>query len=181
MYRCFLDLDGVLADFVAGICRAHGRRSPYLQPGSPRGPHAWDLGGILRLTPKEFYAPCDRRFWANLPLTPESGRIESLVRGRFGERVAILTSPVSQDGCGDGKRDWVRRHYPKLEKRLLIGSCKEFCAGPLAVLIDDNQGNVDTWRAAGGIAFLVPRPWNDHWQREPQLVEDLGRFLDPLD
>jgi hypothetical protein len=42
----------------------------------------------------------------------------------------------------------------------LIGPRKHFACRPTTLLVDDGDHNVREWRAAGGPAILVPRPWN---------------------
>lgn len=51
--------------------------------------------------------------------------------------------------------------------------CKEkfFLAAPDRLLIDDNDGNVDKWRSAGGKAILFPQIWNANheWRHSPMI------------
>ena len=42
----------------------------------------------------------------------------------------------------------------------LIGPPKWICARPDQLLIDDNDGNVESFRERGGQAILFPQPWN---------------------
>jgi len=51
-------------------------------------------------------------------------------------------------------------HFPQFQRRFLFGPAKAFCASPERVLIDDYDGNVDKFRAAGGHAILVPQSYN---------------------
>ena len=37
---------------------------------------------------------------------------------------------------------------------------KHLLAAPCKLLVDDFDGNVDGWVAAGGAAVIAPRPWN---------------------
>jgi hypothetical protein len=55
---------------------------------------------------------------------------------------------------------WIEKHLPAYRRRFLIGPRKEFCAHGGSVLIDDSDKNVASFRDAGGLAILYPRPWN---------------------
>jgi 5'(3')-deoxyribonucleotidase len=128
----FLDMDGVIADFVGGITSLHGRPSPY---SDPKNFGEFHMDKIWGMTAEEFWAPLNRinsfDFWANLNPTPEAHDIVDLLSSRYGvENVCILTSPTLDSGCVPGKRAWTERHFPQLAKNMLFGSAKQFLAGP---------------------------------------------------
>lgn len=174
--RCFIDMDGVVADFDGSAARLHGRENAYQQ--SERGDHVWDVFSRWSITPEEFYSPMDYNFWRNLEETQEAGGIVELCLRLFGRlNVAFLTSPCRDPYCISAKQDWVSEHFPPLSGRVLAGSIKEMCAHPGAILIDDNSQNCVDFRDYGGNAFLVPRPWNADWSREGTLLVDLERYL----
>lgn len=145
----FLDLDGVLVDFVQGALKQHGAT---LEPDAVR----WDFLKQIGVAPADFWRPLGFDFWAHLPWTREG---KALLAG-LPDNVVLLSSPCQTNGCCDGKRAWVNRELPQLKDRLILASCKEAFAHPGALLIDDHEVNVDKFRAAGGRAVLVPRPWN---------------------
>lgn len=151
--RILLDIDGVLADFVAGVAKLHGE-----DPGSVC---TWNFFEQWGLTASDFWTPLGREFWASLPLTSESMRVLEMCEAAVGKQnVALLTSPCETDGCLEGKRDWVQKCFPDYRHRLLIGAAKEFCASPSSLLIDDHDKNCEAFIAAGGVACVFPRPWN---------------------
>lgn len=148
--KCLLDLDGVLADFIGGLCKLRG--TPRVDPSGWNciDAHEWEK--------------MDEEFWATLDRTPEFEAILTTVEETFGpENVCLLTSPVRTAGCLEGKMRWIRKHLPAYSRRFLIGPAKEFCANPRSVLIDDSETNVKAFTDAGGYAVLVPREWN--WKR----------------
>lgn len=150
----FLDVDGVLADFVAGAFRAHGK---YLEPESV----TWDFYKQMGLEPAEFWSVANYDFWRNLMWTPEGPELLKLLEDIAGERIVLLTSPCDTPGSVQGKVDWVKAFMPQYKGRLMVGSAKHLVAGPGKLLVDDHGANVDKFREHGGQAVLVPRPWNE--------------------
>jgi 5'(3')-deoxyribonucleotidase len=114
------------------------------------------------LTKSEFWDSITRDIWATIPQSEEFylllGYCENLV-GQ--ENICILTAPTIDPECVAGKLEFIHNHFPKwMHRQFLIGPRKQFCAHPEALLIDDADKNVDQFRAWGGNAILVPRPWN---------------------
>ncbi len=82
----------------------------------------------------------------------------------------MLTSPSSSMYCIPGKRDWIRRHYPQFNKRIIFGSAKQFIAGPAKLLIDDKDSNIVEFEKHGGIGIRVPRLWNSKHNLSNQVI-----------
>ncbi len=155
---CFLDLDGCLVDFVGGALRLHGKSLP---PSEVR----WDFLsqiGFSGIDDPAFWERMGRPYWAGLDWTAEGRALLAGLEGLFGaDRVALMTSPCMTDGCADGKLDWVAREMPAYRRRVFLGSAKHMAAGPGKLLVDDHDANAERFRAHGGAALLVPRPWNE--------------------
>lgn len=168
--QCFLDMDGVLADFLGSVARLHGRQLPYDRPES-RG--VWNTEKLWGITAEEFWAPCDGpTFWDDLEKTEEADKLVSAVCQQFGEdNVAFLTAPSQSPHCVPGKRRWIERYYPRLKKNIIYGSAKKFLAAPNRLLIDDRDENVDNYISAGGPAILMPRMWNRRWERAHESLD----------
>jgi len=153
MTKCFIDLDGVLADLHRATCE----RFDITLVGVPR-PVSWNwIYERTGLAEAELWDSLDTEFWANLPLTPEAGEILELAEARFSQ-VCLLSNPMNKPQAIVGKIRWIERHFPHLPH--LLGSCKHFCASDGAVLIDDHDDNVEAFCEAGGMGILLPRPWN---------------------
>jgi 5'(3')-deoxyribonucleotidase len=164
--KCFLDMDGVLADFVGGVSAAHKLQSPYENENlgiSRFG--VFDMEKLWGMSAEKFWEPTNNSgFWAFLSETPEAVQLVRLVNDIFGqENIAILTSPSQHEGCFKGKKEWIRKHFPQFNKNIIFGSAKEFMASPDRVLVDDRDKNIDGFEAAGGHGVLVPRAWNREW------------------
>jgi hypothetical protein len=151
---CFLDLDGVKVDFMAGALAVHGRTLP------PREIQ-YDFWHQLGMSAADFWKPMDRAFWAGLPWHKEGKALLAGLEDLFGpQRVVILTSGGHPEAAA-GKREWIEREVPHLAAAALIcGGAKAHVAAPGKLLVDDHDPNVTAWRVAGGPAVLVPRPWN---------------------
>lgn len=151
----FVDLDGVLVDFIQGVCDKHKRSNPYVDSTV----HGYRIEKIWNMPLSEFWAPLDENFWETLPWMPDGQKILSLIEKSF-ENVYLLTSASGDPRAAFGKYAWVDRHLTHYRDRLLIGHCKHICAGKDRVLFDDVEDNTIQFCNSGGIGVLVPRPWN---------------------
>jgi 5'(3')-deoxyribonucleotidase len=181
---CYLDVDGLVADFVAGACKVHGRGDPYA-PGGPGGPDK-DMIEAWQMSPTEFWTPIDilgADFWAGLPWTPYGKEVVEVVEKWFTpEKVCLLTSPSWSSSATAGKVEWIQREMPSYHRRFFIGASKHLMAHPNAVLIDDMPKNVDLFTGAGGIGVVFPAAWNSyaHIQDAHTCVEWLDNTLGRL-
>lgn len=155
----FLDMDGVLADFVGGAMQAHGLPDPY---ADKKNWGTFELEKCWGITVKDFWRGLDfRGFWSGLEKTPEADYIVKTACDIAGqENVCLLTSPSENPYCIPEKKAWVQKYFPHLQKQMLFGSAKRFLAGPDRILVDDYDVNVDNFKKANGHAILVPRLWN---------------------
>jgi hypothetical protein len=153
----FFDLDGVLADFVGGALALHGKELP-------RDEVQWDFYSQIGFdgpSDPRFWGPMGHEFWAGLSVLPDGLCLLRTAERLVGaENIAFLSSPCETAGCADGKRAWVRRHFPDYARRLFLGSAKHLFAGPGKILVDDHDKNTGAFGGAGGLYVLVPRPWN---------------------
>jgi 5'(3')-deoxyribonucleotidase len=162
-----LDIDGVLADFCVAACLAHRRVNPYVPVfGDP--PLEFDMDKLWGMSLEEFWKPLSsHNFWANLGWTKDGLEILKIVEAEFGAtNVYLLSKPCDSPESASGKLEWIQKKLPDYANRYLLGPAKDFAAHTGAVLIDDNDVNINTWRKRGGIGVLVPRPWNSAHDRQ---------------
>ncbi len=173
--KVFLDMDGVLVNFVAGALKAHRRQFSELKPG------AWDFHEALGIEPSAFWNMLKGpTFWRCLPWMDDGRAILALVERVFGaENVCLLTSPCLDPECATGKVRWLEEQLPEYKRRFLIGPQKDFVAGPGKVLIDDSPKNVQAFCAAGGEGLVVPRFWNHLHAYADRAVAFLESYLAP--
>lgn len=166
MRRIYFDLDGVLANFVADALTYHGKTIP-------AGDVRWNFWEQVGLSASEFWEPLKvPKFWAELSVLQDGMVLwHGVCRIYNPDRVAFLSSPGCE-GSADGKRAWVKQHFPQgWHRRLSLLEDKSHQAGPGRLLIDDSDENVEVFRKHGGSAILVPRPWN---ARRNECVGDGG-------
>jgi hypothetical protein len=175
-YRVFLDMDGVLVNFIDGACLMHGKANPWTV-GKNRG--SYDIGGLLGMTPEEFWGPLgSHEFWANLSWLDDGREILSAASHcAYLSNIYLLSSPGRETGAYSGKAAWVKREIPDLFPRLLLSHCKDVVAKPGHVLVDDYEENCKAFTAAGGTAILVPRLHNSRWKLADQAFAVVEREL----
>jgi len=172
--KVFLDMDGVIVDFMNGAHEFHGiKYDPYPYPVN-----TWGFVKYTGMTDFDFWDPLDSEFWENLNWTPDGLEIFNTVRRVCPlSDMALLSAPNMNIESTTGKIAWIRREIPQLMKRTIITNAKEMCAHPNALLIDDADHNVDLWRANGGVAILVPRIWNSRHAEADNTVEILRKEI----
>ena len=153
--RIYFDMDGVLARFVCGSLKAHGKSLPIMET-------TWDFFSQVGLSASEFWEPLRNvEFWANLERHDDGFQLWQMVSLRYEvDSIGFLTSP----GCPqsvDGKKEWLSKHLaPEWAKRAIFAERRELCAAPCKLLIDDHEPNIVKFKQHGGKGVLVPRPWN---------------------
>jgi 5'(3')-deoxyribonucleotidase len=181
--RVFLDLDGVVRDFVTGC--AQWFDVPDLTPESCtywKAPYDFVFAKHKDMTVEHFWRSLEDSFWINLPFTPEAHDVLTILE-KFSDdaEVCILTSP-SQTSAG-ATQQWIAQNLPEYfeTNRYLIGSPKHLCARPGSVLIDDYTRNIERFRCHGGRGILFPRPWNGNGHSDPvkTMATELEAFLYP--
>jgi 5'(3')-deoxyribonucleotidase len=168
MKRVLVDVDGVLADFVAKylqlVHEVTGKQFTHEQVTE------FDIGKALGLTPEQSGAVARGVLtgFASM-LEPLPGAVEGLRRLREISEVYIVTSPWNKCETWMSERErWLRVHFDFPHSHVLHGSAKHLVRGD--ILIDDKT---ETWES----------PWNkrdpwagvltNDWDRVCRLVEVL--------
>jgi 5'(3')-deoxyribonucleotidase len=160
----FLDVDGVLANWNAGVFERLGLNYDYNDWPFAKGRDGWDWNKELGLSFETISDLCDFDLWANLPWLHDGKKIYEDVKRVFGQHnIRLLTTPMPNVMSASGKMEWIYRNLPELRGQVIISTAPKdtIATVPGSYLIDDSSTNVDRWRGAGGRAILVPRWWND--------------------
>lgn len=191
--RIFLDLDDVLNSFtLPALAEVGCQVGPFDYEG-----YNPDCGfDIVRaanamhreraFTQDEFWSALSAEFWSSAPKSHECDWLCDLCASLVGKRnVFVLTAAPQKVGghVASAKVSWIYDNLPDwLHAQFLIGSCKQACASPDALLIDDSDVNVENFKRAGGHAILVPRPWNSLWARltDMYIIQSVDVLFGPL-
>jgi len=177
--KIYLDMDGVLTDADSYISRWSGISRGFLLEN-------WDKRNEVF---GQFRNSQGADFFRKLPTNQKLFWREKIEEWNAqGHTVEILTSygiiDVQDLGVAahTGKRDWLNTHFRfalvtgQISRFNGVQNCeqKALFAQPDALLIDDQPGNVEQFRAAGGHA--VRYDITDH-PRSVQLIEEAVREL----
>lgn len=160
--KVYVDLDGVLADFIGSACALHGVPISDLPAGK------WDviedLCKIKNISQNTFWNGLGSKFWASILPTPECFDLIHDLSFHFGlENIKICSSPSNGDSL-KGKHEWVKSHFPSIMKHRNYHYCyhKEELASPNRILIDDKIENCHLFHANGGKTIVWPNHWNNY-------------------
>lgn len=157
MPRIYLDMDGVLADFDAGL-RALGIK-PNQATNKSRSHMTPDE---IVLKDKVYDAILAQPFFNTLPLMRDAQVLWDFC-APF-EPVILTAAPSRESGfekAAREKREWIEEHFGPIpdERFICTNSSKKrnyvgHLPGEYQVLIDDRPSNVHGWREAGGLGIL---------------------------
>lgn len=177
--KVFLDLDGVLVDFIGGIHNA--LNLPYEYGKYPYQKGKWDMLGDIgeKFRGSQFPSSaidglCNQEFWRTLNWMEDGQQLLYGwvgIMGKFDD-ITVLTTPMPNPDSWTGKYLWIKENMPAkfLKNTIMLAGSKAQLAGPDTLLIDDKDENIIEFKAAGGRSILVPRPWNKlHSQAEETL------------
>jgi hypothetical protein len=181
MKTIFLDVDGVIADFVGGV------RKLYEMPDDWVPKTYMFSQSDLGMTWDEFSKRVNNTlgFWTRMETCADGMEFLNEIRHQcisYGVPIVCLTAPMQR--CDDfytERLDWISRHV--VVDDVIFAVRKHHIAAPGKLLIDDCDSNVDAWRAAGGTAILWPRPWNSAGiegvdsKKMPFYLDQVKRFI----
>lgn len=149
--KIFLDMDGVVADFVSGAIEAAGL--PLTHDRVDR----WNFFEPY-MSAEEFWKRIHDtyEFWAGLDPYPWAQELVDLCK-QYGE-VIFLSDSSHDDDAPSGKVKWLRRHgfLNEDSSNYMLGRHKELLCFRDHVLIDDSPANCSKW----GNNILFPQKWN---------------------
>jgi len=150
--KIFLDMDGVVADFVSGAIEATGLPLTHDQV---------DRRNFFEpyMSAEEFWKRIHDtyEFWAGLDPYPWAQELVELCK-QYGE-VIFLSDSSHDDDAPSGKIKWLRRHgfLNEDSSNYMLGRQKHLLGHNDDLLIDDSVGNCNAWYSA---CILFPQKWN---------------------
>ncbi len=177
MRTIFLDMDGVLCNFVGGFCALHGKSADEVFPPGQQG--NYEFHDSLGMTRDQLWRSIDavgEDHWANMQ--PYPWALELYEHCKSVAPTIILSTPSLHHSSLSGKCRWLQKYFGSRFRDYLLGPRKEECARPDTVLIDDFETNCEKFAARGGKAIVFPRPWNGLWQLDDpvgHIVRELAK------
>lgn len=174
----FLDMDGVMADFVGGVIDLLKLDHFKALNEWPRGEYSMETA--LGITTDRLWNLINRNgseWWAHLdPFEWNKHLLSMVIECRAAP--SILTSPGDCAYAYTGKRLWAEKHLSGFP--LHLTSQKHLLAKPSSLLIDDSDRNCEQFREDGGHAIVFPQPWNSQhgetFRRMAYIREQLQEF-----
>ncbi len=165
----FLDMDGVLVDFVTGCLKIHNR------PEKHDDIKDWNFYKHWGMSDKDFWSKFSTPgFWYNLELYPWAKDFYESLK-KYGE-VVISTSPSSDPLCVQEKISFCKDKLGVPSSNIMVGSRKELLAAPDRFLIDDYTVNIDKFRNNKGVGLLFEQPWNNSIMNHEGCLEFIRQY-----
>jgi 5'(3')-deoxyribonucleotidase len=166
--KVFIDMDGVLCDFVGGVCELCNYNDAW-----PYG--EYDICKVVGCNIWPLLEKAGLQWWTGLKKTEEA---DELLRTVTNYDYYICTSPTLDPMSAAGKLIWLQVHYPQVERRFFITPHKYLLAKD-NILIDDSDEQITKWHNTGGIGVLLPRPWNKY-HGEIDAMKTIRRMVEIL-
>ena len=136
--RIFIDMDGVLADFIAGI------EGPDYLDGMLLGEEMYD---------DRKYEFIHKRLFKNLPPMEDMYDLMLYIKKtKLDYEILTCTGQIERQLVHYDKVAWIKEHVDPfvIVNSTLKGKHKAAFAAPNHVLIDDKAANIKAWEEAGG-------------------------------
>ena len=147
-YKIYVDMDGVLVDFLKGIEKLLGHK--HSEEKYKRDKHYRNrFWKVVR----DYDKVDGQDFWLELDKLPDAMELWNYVKKHDPE---ILTAAGTIKGAGEQKKEWIKTELGSKIKTNVVTHSED--KGPQfgkenAILIDDMQKSIDPWVKAGGIGI----------------------------
>jgi 5'(3')-deoxyribonucleotidase len=153
----YLDMDGVVADFVRGYKEQFGRNA-----------YKDDSFTITH------QCATNPHFFRTLPVLERGRTLYNDLKDRF--QIVFLTTPMDElPSCRADKVAWAREHFPDVETIIFSSNKAEYASHEGSILIDDMDYNLTPWAEAGGTAIDFTALTND------KIKEKINDAVQPKD
>jgi len=171
-YKIFLDMDGVLSDFVRA-CEMLFNRNLYHSAMWEKST-VYDRIGVPEDIFWRFIEMNSKEFWLNMPEYNIAKTLFYTCTDYVGkENVFICSTPCADPNSAGYKAAWINKRFGILPENYFLCKQKHLIARDNHILIDDQDSVIEKWDVAGGIPIMVPRPWNslyDLWYNDLEYV-----------
>ena len=179
----FLDMDGVLADFITAALKLHfGKAWRKVMDAWPKG--VYETYKHMGLTVETFWDKINAagtEFWANLPLFEWTEDLIEVCRS-FGS-ICLLSAPSQHVSCVHGKLQWIQRVLGKKFRDFVLTprQHKQLLAAPGRYLVEDSEQNAAEFMEAGGSGtIIIPQPWNSRPETAVPVADLVEKKLETI-
>ena len=183
--QIYLDMDGVLCDWLGGVCKLYGRDRDEFALASREGVDFREWLGVTNdaLWAKVHEAGVD--FWANLDTYPWAYDLWVLCNKTAKTKICSTPGrwPTTPDSLA-GKQLWLQRELGCPGKTFrdtnFSFSKEDFAILPGIVLIDDRKAVIEPFVAKGGMAIQCPNDFEERWREVPNALSVVKAELSSL-
>lgn len=171
--RIYIDVDGVLADFVSALLNNYNRK--HGTSHTPDDALDWRLTNIFKEGQHWWEYTETPKFWSSLDVYPWAHELVRQVRAT-GRPYAFLTALT--DSAASSRRSWLDKHFTEdpedlPSKRMIIAYRKELVVAPGDLLIDDCPKNVTAiLNTPGATVFPLAQPWNQSMEGVERMTPE---------
>lgn len=147
-YRVFVDVDGVLADYGAGITQI--LYEPYndelFKTNKAYKKKIWNV--------VKQYSNQGGQLWLSLKVMPGAMELWNFLKP-YNPEILTATGRSMAEFVKQQKQQWIQTHFGDAVAHIVTsGADKQQYAQPNHILIDDRADNIAAWEAAGGIGIV---------------------------
>lgn len=171
----YLDMDGVLYDFVA----AFGKVLDIPDIKDHVAPGIRDIAPQIGMTKDEMWQKIDHHgyaFWNDIPTYPWAQQLVDLVERNSSEWY-ILSSPSRSSDSLKGKLEALKLMFGERFRRYILTPNKRLLAAPNRILIDDHERHCKEFEDNGGNSILFPRQWNQNYAKADDPLQYTTKLL----
>jgi len=163
--KIFLDMDGVLCDWIGAACKVMGKDKEASLRDQPCGEYGIEIG--MGVDPQEMWKAVDdlgEQFWVDIKPYPWAWQLYRCCQA-LGETY-VLSSPSIRSASSSGKIKWLREFtHEERFTSYVFTKHKHLLAAKDAVLVDDKDNKVSEFITAGGFGVVFPQKWNSNYQK----------------
>ena len=144
-YTIYMDLDGVVVDFLKGISDIIGIQLKNFNDWGKHKKEGWKL-----------VSDKGSGFWSDLEWLRDGKQLWTYIK-KYSPSI-LSAYPVNKNNMDyaiKGKNEWISNNLNGYGNvNLVKGIEKQNYATPTSILIDDSQRNIKQWESKGGIGIL---------------------------
>lgn len=138
-YKIYVDMDGVLTDFVKHAEDSFGIRFDTLLADDSL---FWDL-----------IHKSGEKYWSEMPMMKDAKKLMNYIKDQDVKILSSAGNPKNEfKETISGKKKWMKKYFPGIP--VIIEYNKYKYADEHSILIDDLKKNIVPWTKHGGIGIL---------------------------